>query len=650
MDTDGAPINLERASSLFDGEAIKGEYSYPFTWPLTERNRRILGNPQESSLPDEPLTYKVQYMSLGELVDGLLYIDDVAWDESNQTGTISGNLVGTEGILANALSNKRMKDFRYSDPIPLLEDPGNNILCRSNACYTATAVTRGLVTGYPFCFPVIKWDNFLPKVFPIPTINGCINYWIDHEGAGNTTIASSNHPYFVNGQNNSPFAGTGYMMNRIVPIFYLKWIMEKLLLEVGFSLQGDILNDDGFKKLILVNNKCINQWVTGDTTIYPIIMNDKATEILPADHVPDMTAREFINEILNWFGLEYIIKGNIITLITRPAILALDDQPLVYDKAPVLHKYLSDEFPNGISISYTTDDPAFGKLVPGEPDKRLYQSTVDTYADLPTDVGTGGMAWPADSIALVVETQTFYQNKEGTWKVLGQNLINNTQNNGKEVKINGAPVPITEILAKEQRASATDPDPTYKLVVPYIDGQGTVKGDSYINWDYVPDSTQGITFYSPIDDVVWGQPLFLAEQTFTSMVNLNFNLGDFENTFGLRLLFYHGIQLNEAGDMNYPFASSFQKAPDTARTNLGEWDLSLFGARSVFDRFWAEWSEIIKKFIKYEVTLYPELSELHQLNLYQPKTILQQRAILYKLTYNEPYDGAVKVQLYKIRN
>ena len=38
IDTDGKPINIERASSLFDNEPIRGEYSYPFVFQLDAIN------------------------------------------------------------------------------------------------------------------------------------------------------------------------------------------------------------------------------------------------------------------------------------------------------------------------------------------------------------------------------------------------------------------------------------------------------------------------------------------------------------------------------------------------------------------------------------------------------------------------------------
>lgn len=694
IDTDGMPLKIERANSLFDAEPIKGEYSYPFTWPLTERNRKLLGNPQEFGLLDDPLTFSVRYMSLGELVDGLLYIDAVTWDSNALTGTIQGNLVGTEGILANAFGTKKLADMAY-DLIPLPDtlvhtgiDPtgssysGGGIKIKSRACEFATKVTNGTYTGYPFTFPMIFWPDYrdraawdslhtldsgvvdaqyFKKDSAIELPYDCVNYWshlaqifgkneVDHGSRGftltsNFAYATDCYPMMVIVNNDDAGTGTNFdALNRIIPMLKTKWLLTKIFADIGYALEGAILTDPSFEKLIVVNNYSINKWVLTDFSTSPAIeIEDTCDSINLAHHVPDMKIVDYLNATFSWLGLVPKTTQGTVTLYTIAEILSMEDYPVTCQRNPQVIKTLTDTYGKGISMKYTwpavtyADNKGAGRgasdyysrlggVVQQLPTPPVYIE-VANFAALPAPT-----LYNKDQIALVVNEQTFYKQLSGVWTLFGQNLVDHIEDNSDDRIIN-ASVPVVfrppssgggwvEITATLpwglEDVHAND------YCLPAIKAPGSYRTDTYLNY---------LFFYENGDHIV-----------------LNDIGRDKFNSFPLMMLFYHG-QMGVHGlpdSTAIPYSSPYQIDPD--RNIIGPWDLSLEGSRSIYTKFLALWGSVIKRLVKYTVVIYPDLADRMATDMYSPKSLLQQRMLPYKATYYEPFTGEVSFDLYKVKD
>lgn len=72
-----------------------------------------------------------------------------------------------------------------------------------------------------------------------------------------------------------------------VPFFFLRWVFEQLTAITGVKFTGNFLEDDAIESLILYNTNCL----------------DGLSAITPGNHLPDMSIREFINELRKLFNL-----------------------------------------------------------------------------------------------------------------------------------------------------------------------------------------------------------------------------------------------------------------------------------------------------------------------------------------------------------
>ncbi|MBS1684767.1 MAG: hypothetical protein JSS76_08435 [Bacteroidetes bacterium] len=677
LDTDGQPLKIERANNLFEGEPIKGEYSYPFTWPLTERSRKLLGNIQENSLLDEPLIYEVKYMSLGELVDGLLYIDKVTWNKNTREGSIDGNLNGTEGILANSFGTKKLSALRLGGPIvlpaatanngasPIDGDPGSGWTYKSAACEFATGVTNGTIVGYDVTFPMTRWldyrdrakyesfhhdtyntpdSEYWDKDSAIPLPNECVNYWTDNlggivqngfGGGWDYPYAAQCYPYLLYQHKFSNTINAKYnAVNRIIPMFTLKGLLTRIFADVGFDLKGAILSDASFSKLIVVNNYSVNKWVFRGSP--DITIEDTCTEINPANHVPDMAAVDFLNQVFSWLGLVPKVTNATVTLYTVNEILAMTDYPVTCPTSPEEVKSLTDNYSSGMNMKYTfptapeaADGSAafrsanpylieFDDLIKSLPATGTYIE-VNTFSSLPAP-----SPYNIDLIALVRDEQQFYQNSKGVWTSYGMNLVNHTEEGGKDRTINGSTIPIATWVAYESEVLGGTVTPnSIQVRTPVIRAKGSYFTDTYDNFTYHVDALA-----QALDDD--------GKQKF--------------NSFPLMMLFYHGLHALtiSAPLTRVPYASPFQIDPNGGF--LGPWDLTLEGSRSLFHHFFDEWNKTIKGIVKYTVELYPSMNDTGTTDLHTPKALLNNRMLPYKITYTEPYDGTVTMECYKVKD
>ena len=691
IDTDGMPLKIERANSLFDAEPIKGEYSYPFTWPLTERNRRLLGNPQEFALLDDPLTFSVRYMSLGEVVDGLLYVDAVTWDSNALTGTIQGNLVGTEGILANAFGTMKLAEMEL-EVIDLPDTPvytgihpggggGGGITIKSRACEFATGVTNGTYTGYPFVFPMIFWPDYrdradwdsahtdgsgavdgqyFNKDSAIELPYDCVNYWsqiaqifgkneADYGSRGftltsNFIYATECYPMMVIVNNDEPGATNFDGLNRIIPMLKVKWLLTRIFNNLGYALEGDILTDPSFEKLFVVNNYSINKWVLTDPGTSPAIeIEDTCDSINLANHVPDMKIVDYLNATFSWLGLVPKITSGTVTLYTISEILAMEDYPITCQRNPQVVKTLTDTYGKGMSMKYTwpkvtyADNRGAGRIA-GDYLSR-FGSMIEQLPTPPVYIEVADFAaLPAptllnkDQIALVVNEQAFYKQLSGVWKLYGQNLVDHIEENSNDRVIN-ASVPVL------YRSLTT--------------GGGWVQVTATLPWGLLDSHSTNYCL-----------PAIKAAGSYRTDTYLNYkfyyqngnstvlnDIGkDKFNSFPLMMLFYHGMMgvTGMPGETDIPFSSPYQIDPDM--NIIGPWDLSLVGSRSLYAHFFTEWSAIIKRLVKYTVVIYPDMADSMATDMYSPKSLLQQRMLPYKATYYEPFNGEVSFDMYKVKD
>ncbi len=79
----------------------------------------------------------------------------------------------------------------------------------------------------------------------------------------------------------------------LTPFPFLRFVLEKIFSRYGYSLQGDWLQEEWVRRLVLYNNTEL-----------------AGNEIDFRRHVPDVKVSELLQGIRNWFGLTYLFDAN----------------------------------------------------------------------------------------------------------------------------------------------------------------------------------------------------------------------------------------------------------------------------------------------------------------------------------------------------
>jgi hypothetical protein len=88
-------------------------------------------------------------------------------------------------------------------------------------------------------------------------------------------------------------------INTMVPMMSLHYVMKQLLLIMQFSADGAFFEDNDMKLLCIENTKSIDY----QCEMIDLPFNIFATSFQYKDHLPDLTVKEFFDEIKNYFGL-----------------------------------------------------------------------------------------------------------------------------------------------------------------------------------------------------------------------------------------------------------------------------------------------------------------------------------------------------------
>lgn len=604
-------IKLERNSNLFENEQIRGDYTYPFTIPLTEHNRKLLGNIQDNTFAQTDITYRIKAQFTGLIRYGLMYVDSVEWNINTQTGYISVTTVLEEGLFYSLIKGKMMKDFTYGGviPVPAYTNP-NPTNPWSNVIAWANDIANGVVTDQPFVFPMVKWENFAPEGKRDKDLlaQKCINHWWPANGG----TSPAEYPVWIYSDRNSNSSMTAYY-NRMVPMFYLQWVMEQLFTELGYELECELFTDTDFQKLILLSNYSVNLF-----TDSAVNSDDLCTFIDPRNHMPDMTVVQFLNEIVKPFGaVYYFTADNKVSIKLKKTIAQQQPVHIKHDLNPQITKSYTDipEIAKGINFSYgvTDKDNAFSTLGNSGLDTYNIKGAVDTYTDL------AALTPDENDIQLVTDENKYYQFNGFEWVIVSNNLIDYLSNdNAFAMSCAAVPVPDQETEVYNNWDGSGILFATFWYQLPQMDMAGTYFGDNQAFVGAVSDGNK----------LRKGDPM------------------------GIHLMFYHGLQTKESpnplyGEITYPYGSSYHYAPDDARTKIGNWHLGWGEAEGLVEVFYALWLSVMANTRKIAIDIYLNEAELDSILLEQPYFIYWQNYFIYKMSYAAPHKTLAQFEIYK---
>jgi hypothetical protein len=177
----------------------------------------------------------------------------------------------------------------------------------------------------------------------------------------------------------------GKDVNVIVPFPYLKYVLESAMNHVGWTIEGDILNDPDFKKICMLNFKAIYSFgiiapsIVGNP-ILPLVVNPVVFNL--QDHLPDIKISDFLIALRHRFGWWYDFdrKNKIIRIrsLNDAAVTSVKD--FTKQASPLVVKTVNND-----KKIFALRNQFFGDYASGNPDIKAtnYQGEINYVTDLP---------------------------------------------------------------------------------------------------------------------------------------------------------------------------------------------------------------------------------------------------------------------------
>lgn len=281
-----SPIFLEQTDTGKD--AIPGEVSYPFTIPLSDKNLRLLGWPDQLPV-NKTLQHDVILEDAGmQLSQGKLIIDTVtAHMNKSNVGSIDCHILSNVSEFWQRVKDKKLSDLSLGGE-------------RSFAWAGYDLVTPGFWKHAHDTWAYNDSDDGDYVFSPI----FCGNYKGEEEGTWiNGWEVHSSQIQLAREKN--------YYC--LCPHVYLAYIIKQIFTEHGYTISGDLLDDPDFKQICFESYRGVNWAVptlngpaaTPTVTVSPI----NPVKLRVAEHVPpEMTVGELLVELQKLFPVSFLIN------------------------------------------------------------------------------------------------------------------------------------------------------------------------------------------------------------------------------------------------------------------------------------------------------------------------------------------------------
>lgn len=499
----GTTAQLERASPFFSDDSLEGEYSLPFTFSYTPRNARLLG------LPNHYYTRRIKKKIAAWLYDnnnfaysGELVIETANLDVNDiSKSSISGYFLTGVSSFFQAVKKKKLKELQLG------------------------GVQTFAWTDDDVASPVKGWWQYVHD-----TLNGGMAITFapirNEMWAGNNEPGS---PDFMNkmGEDGNLLLADNY--NTLAPQVSLKYVLEKIFEEHGWTFDASAMNDDQWSILYMPSFFSVT-WmkvsIEPPTTFFIPLEN---ISLNLQNHVPpEMKITELIIALrkrYNW-GFEFNSSSKQCRMIPLKGLVnGVRKDWTQYMTAKWTSDFSEDEkifaFQNDIDNNDALSSaPDFSKVQYGDP--------VEKVADLPAPVEAN-----FGKVIYCWKENQYYQNNYNEdddiyeWQIFADGIYNyEPEGHNEDIVTVASTMPMYKTLFR------TDADPTdFFIQVPLCEQQG--------NWDG--------------------------------------KVGEFI-PWGLRLLFFRGRvyeanPIGNIGTVRYPLLTSLaftitQEEPDLAWSNV----------------------------------------------------------------------------------
>lgn len=250
-------LGIQYKNPIFNRNNIPGIITYPFRVPAGSKvNRSLFKHPQVSS----------STAFVNSIDDVQMYVNNVLWK------------IGKLNILGG---DSETYELNFQSDSADLSDGMKNLKLSDISLGTDSLDYDVVDDIYPdvnYALFTVKWDDFYGDTNP--DFLGYINYYDGGFPVNTTTV--------------SEYA--------VIPFPYLHHILERMFAHFGYLMVGDILTDNNFNRLVVMNNYTLDK-LNGSN------INTYESSIDFISHVPDMTLGNFVAAVKAKLGLDFIFDA-----------------------------------------------------------------------------------------------------------------------------------------------------------------------------------------------------------------------------------------------------------------------------------------------------------------------------------------------------
>lgn len=420
----GTSLSLEGITEAFDEDLTTGEFSIPIDIPWTDHNRKLLNFSERVTNNKRPdYSWKCNVLEDGwpQINGGKFTIIEKAGKWNYISGSFSASISGVKGYFGSQVKNKTLKDINL----------GGAITYTGESRDFAQAVMDGTFTGYDFIrFVPVAFENyfitdrpdydneFIAKDTVNNVIEGISSWVFGRPTSADPTIATSS-------------GDAEHIDYRTIPFFKLKYVFSKLFETYGYTVQGDFIDEPAFDDVLIFNNYSLEKYTTGHA--------DYNRQIVPANHMPDMSIADFLQAILSWLKLKLVFTGPAeVTLRYKQKDLSKAGNADITEFATASFKSTlpQTEQSDGYKISYVWDSAdQFVSDRVKDLGNKTFCATVKTVDEL-TDLNIG-RSYTTDDYAYVQSENMYYLMADATnpvdlkWDCWAENLQEYISGNGE---------------------------------------------------------------------------------------------------------------------------------------------------------------------------------------------------------------------------
>jgi hypothetical protein len=356
-------IEVEWESWLFsDDNGVGKAFSYPIAFPLSDRNKILLGHRHLVQRVYEDIEVSVWLYNFFFTKCKLSY--------RIEGGKATGSLKLDESEVNTKLRNKTLQEV-IQHTIWLgktVTEVRNSLLALSSAVPASNAVVFAPMYNPDFNkdfeadgYVKQPYINYFGKFMsePIP------KFFVD--GEYTVTLPGFNRPQNVKGK---------FFGYHLVPFPYLTWVLERVFEWLGLSVVSSFLEQEEIKRRVLYNNVALESLL--DRPVSGVVVN-------VADHLPRMKVLDFLKAIRKHFALQLDFNSREQQVVIRSfrEIQERDDYQDLTRWLVNESMTLDPPAVSGYTVKFAGDDPIDKEV------KRLESSTVgDGDKGVTDEVGT----------------------------------------------------------------------------------------------------------------------------------------------------------------------------------------------------------------------------------------------------------------------